>query len=103
MADSVKSMFNSENKKNSLNKEELLNACPDSVLSSLDTVSSSEYVAAIMVPCAVSKVCTPRRKRNRSEPTTSDFEVCDSAIKKAKTIGVTKHSPTSAKTASIQM
>ncbi|KAH3707013.1 hypothetical protein DPMN_066406 [Dreissena polymorpha] len=96
MADSVISLFSSENKENSLNKEELLNVCPDSVLSGLDTVSSAEYVAAIMAPCAVSKVCTPRRKRNRSEPTTSDFEVCDSAIKKARTIGVTKHSPTSA-------
>ncbi|KAH3708368.1 hypothetical protein DPMN_067817 [Dreissena polymorpha] len=75
MADSVKSMFNIEIKENSLNKEELLNVCPDNVFPGLDIASSAEYVAAIMTPGAVSKVCTPRRKRNRSEPTTSDIEV----------------------------
>jgi hypothetical protein len=37
---------------------------------------------------------TPRRKRNRSEPTISDI-VCDTSIKKVRTIDRTKCSPTS--------
>lgn len=68
----------------------LLNFCSNQGFSELDSASSAEYVDAIMMSCVVNKVCAPKRKRSRSEPTTCDnLDVCDSIIKKARTIDVT--------------